>query len=78
MSDSRVFSLPNVIRFNVFEYSGFCHAPSDVPFTVNEFDFQRVQKALHCRSKSNTILPEIRLYVTAHPSNFRLKAPTLG
>jgi hypothetical protein len=26
----------------------------------------------------NTILPEIRLYVTAQLSNFRLKAPTLG
>lgn len=27
---------------------------------------------------SNTMLPDIRLYVTAHPSSFRLKAPTLG
>ena len=49
MSDSRVFSLPIVVRFNVFKYPGFCHAPSGVPFTVNEFDFQRVKKALHCR-----------------------------
>jgi hypothetical protein len=49
MSDSRVFSLPIVIRFNVFEYSGFCHAPSGVPFTMNKFDIQGVKKALHRR-----------------------------
>ena len=47
MSDSRMFSLPIVVRFYVFEYPVFCHAPSQVPFSVNEFNFQRVKKALH-------------------------------
>ena len=49
MPDSRVFPLPIVIPFNVFEYPGFRQAPSGVPFTVNEFNFQRVKKALHRR-----------------------------
>lgn len=47
MSDSRVFSLPIIIRFDIFKESGFCHAPSHVSFSVNEFDFQRVKKTLH-------------------------------
>ena len=47
MSDSRVFSLPIVIRFNVLKDSAFSDASSDVPFPVNELDFQRVKKTLH-------------------------------
>ena len=47
MSDSRMFSLPIVIRFDVLKDSGFCHLPSRVTFSVNEFDFQRMEKALH-------------------------------
>ena len=47
MSDSRVFSLPIVIRFDVLKYSMFGNASSRVSFAVNEFDFQRVKKALH-------------------------------
>lgn len=46
MSNSRMFSLPIVIRFNVFKYSGFCHAPSAVPLAVNQFNFQCVKKTL--------------------------------
>ena len=42
-----MFSLPIVIRFYVLEYSGCCNASSSVPFTVDEFDFQRVEKTLH-------------------------------
>ena len=42
-----MFSLSIVIRFDVFENSGCCHASSGVPFAVNELDFQRVKKALH-------------------------------
>jgi len=44
MSDSRVFSLPVVIGFDVLKDSGFCLATSSVPFSVNEFDFQCVKK----------------------------------
>ena len=47
MSDSRMFSLPIVIRFDVLKDSMFGDAPSRVPFSVNEFDFQRVKKAFH-------------------------------
>ncbi len=47
MSDSRVFSLPIVIRFDVLKESMFGDASSHVSFAVNEFDFQRVKKALH-------------------------------
>ena len=47
MVDSRMFSLPIVIRFDVLKYSMFGNAPSCVSFTVNEFDFQCVKKALH-------------------------------
>ena len=47
MSDSRVFSLPIVIRFDVLKDSMFGDASSHVSFSVNEFDFQRVKKALH-------------------------------
>ena len=46
MSDGRVFSLPIVIRFDVLKDTGSGSAPSRVPFPVNEFDFQRVEKAL--------------------------------
>ena len=42
-----MFSLPIVIRFNVFEDSGYCHSSSSVPFTVNELDFQCVEKTFH-------------------------------
>ncbi len=47
MADRRVLSLPIVIRFDVLKDSGFGHSPSSVTFSVNEFDFQRVEKALH-------------------------------
>ncbi len=47
MSDSRVFSLPIVIRFNVLKDSAFSDASSQVSFAVNELDFQRVKKTLH-------------------------------
>ena len=46
MSDSRVFSLPIVIRFDVLEDTGLRHAPSQVSFAMNQFDFQRVKKTL--------------------------------
>ena len=49
MSDSRVFSLPIVIRLDVFKYAGIRPAPSAVPFAVNQFDFQRVKKTLSHR-----------------------------
>ncbi len=49
MSDSRMFSLPIVIRFDVFKDAGFGHAPSNVSFSVNKFDFQCVKEALHRR-----------------------------
>ena len=47
MPDSRVFSLPIVIRFDVLKNSVFHHASNQVSFSMNEFDFS-VQKALHC------------------------------
>ena len=47
MSDSRMFSLPIVIRFDVLKDSVFSDASSQVSFSVHEFDFQRVEKALH-------------------------------
>ena len=46
MPYSRVFSLPIIIRFDVFKDTGLSHAPSQVPFSVNEFDFQGVKEAL--------------------------------
>ncbi len=46
MSDSRVFSLPIVVRFDVFKDSGFGHTPSRVSFSMNELDFQGMKKAL--------------------------------
>ncbi len=49
MPDGGVFSLPIVIRFDVFKDTGFCHAPSNVSFSVNELDFQSVKEALHHR-----------------------------
>ena len=49
MPDSGVFSLPIVIRFDVFKDAGFGHAPSNVSFSVNELDFQCVKEALHRR-----------------------------
>ena len=47
MSDSRMFSLPIIIRFNVLKDSVFRDASSHVSFPVHQFDFQRVKKALH-------------------------------
>ena len=47
MSDGGVFSLPVVIRFDVLKDSGFSFAPSSVPFSMNEFDFQCVEKTLN-------------------------------
>ena len=47
MADSRVFSLPIVIRFDVLKNTGCGPAPRPVPFAVNEFDFQRMKKTLH-------------------------------
>ncbi len=47
MPDSRMFSLPIVIRFNVLKDSAFSDASGDVRFPMNELDFQRVKKALH-------------------------------
>ena len=49
MPDSGVFSLPIVIRFNVFKDVRFGHAPSNVSFSVNELHFQSVKEALHRR-----------------------------
>ena len=34
------------IRFDVLKDSGFSNTPSDVPFSVNAFDFQGMEKAL--------------------------------
>ena len=39
-------SLPIVIHFDVLKDTESGSAPSRVPFPVNEFDFQRVEKAL--------------------------------
>ncbi len=47
MADSRMLSLPIVIRFYVLKDSMFGDASSRVTFAVNEFDFQRVKKTLH-------------------------------
>ncbi len=47
MPDSGVFSLPIVIRFDVLKNSVFRHASNQVSFSMNEFDFQRMKKALH-------------------------------
>ena len=47
MPDSRMFSLPIVIRFDVLKDSMYSDASSGVAFAVNELDFQRVEKALH-------------------------------
>ncbi len=46
MSDSKVFSLPIVVRFDVFKDSGIGHIPSRVSFSMNELDFQGMKKAL--------------------------------
>lgn len=46
MSNRRVFSLPIIIRFNVFKDTGFGHAPRHVPLPVNQFDFQGMKEAL--------------------------------
>ncbi len=43
-----MFSLSIVIRFDVLKDSGCCHSSRDVPFAVNELNFQRVEKTLHC------------------------------
>lgn len=45
----RMFSLPIIIRFNLFKNTGFGSAPCHVPCSVNEFDFQGVQEALRDR-----------------------------
>ncbi len=47
MPDSRMFSLPIVIRFDVLKDSVFGNASGRVTFTVNEFDFQRVEETFH-------------------------------
>ncbi len=47
MPDSRMFSLPIVIRFDVLKDFMFDDASSRVSFPVNEFDFQRVKETLH-------------------------------
>ena len=49
MSDSRMFSLPIVIRFDVLKDSMYGDASSRVSFPVNELDFQGVKKTLHRR-----------------------------
>ena len=49
MPDSGMFSLPIVVRLDVFKDTGLGHAPSNVSFSVNEFDFQCVKEALHRR-----------------------------
>ena len=60
MPDSGVFSLPIAIRFNVFKDAGSGHAPSNVSFSVNEFDFQCVKEALHCRIVITDPAPVLR------------------
>ncbi len=47
MPDSRMFSLPIVIRFNVLKDSVFRNASSRVSFAVNELDFQCMKKTFH-------------------------------
>lgn len=42
----RVPSLPIIIRFDVFKDTGLGPAPSHVPFSVNEFNFQGMKEAL--------------------------------
>lgn len=39
-------SLPIVICFDVLKDTGLGLAPSDIPFAVDEFDFQCVKEAL--------------------------------
>ncbi len=46
MSYCRMPSLPIVICFDVLNDTGLGLAPSDIPFAVNEFDFQCVKEAL--------------------------------
>ena len=46
MSNCRVFSLPIVIRFDVLKNTGLRPAPSPVPFSMNQFDFQGMKEAL--------------------------------
>ena len=45
--DSRMFSLPIVIRFDVLKNPGFSDTSSHISFPVNKFNFQRVEKTLH-------------------------------
>ncbi len=47
MPDSRMFSLPIVIRFDVLKDSMFGDASSGVAFAVNELDFQSMKKTFH-------------------------------
>ena len=47
MPDSRMFSLPIVVHFDVLKDSGCCHAPSCVTFPVNELNFQRMEETFH-------------------------------
>ena len=49
MSNRRVLSLPIVIRFDVLKDRGLGHAPSPVPFSMDEFHFERVKEALRDR-----------------------------
>ena len=46
MSNSRVLSLPIVIRFDVLKDTGSCHAPSPVSLPVDKLNFQGMEKAL--------------------------------
>ena len=46
MPYSRAFSLPIIIRFDIFKDTGLCPAPIHVTFSANKFDFQGVQEAL--------------------------------
>ncbi len=46
MSNRRVFSLPIIIRFNVFKDADFGLASRHVPLPVNQFDFQGMKEAL--------------------------------
>ena len=49
MSYRRMPSLPIVIRFDVLKDTGLGHAPSPVPFSINKFDFERVEETLRDR-----------------------------
>ena len=44
MPECGVFSLPIVVRFDVFKDAGLGLAPGNVPFSVNELDFRGVKE----------------------------------